>query len=197
LKGLPALLGGCRNIESVRGVEGISAAVYFSVFERLLKAPWFFHGRNRRPPRDPVNAMLSFGYTLLLSHVTSAVITVGLDPCVGFLHPEYRGRPSMALDLMEEFRSQVVDRFVIAVANQGILSPENFTKTENDGVLMDTSARKIFMKHYLNRIDERVTNERNGNTTSFRNHIFASASAFVSSLRTGSDYIPFQLASRD
>jgi CRISPR-associated protein Cas1 len=192
LKNFPSLVANCRNIESVRGHEGLSAAIYFSVFGRLLREPWIFQNRNRRPPRDPVNAMLSFGYTLLLSHVASAVVTSGLDPCVGFLHPEYRGRPSLALDLMEEFRSQVVDRLVLALVNQGVMKPENFSKIEDGGVYMETEARKLFMKYYAERLDVRVTDKRSGNTTTFRNHIFASAAAFAASLKTGSDYIPFK-----
>jgi CRISPR-associated protein Cas1 len=193
LKNFAALAANCRNIESARGHEGLSAAIYFFVFGRLLRGPWIFRDRNRRPPRDPVNAMLSFGYTLLLSHVTSAVITAGLDPCVGFLHPEYRGRPSLALDLMEEFRSQVVDRLVLALVNQGIMKPENFSKAEDGGVYMDTETIRLFMKYYAKRLDVQVTDERNGNTSTFRNHIFASAAAFAASLKAGSDYVSFKL----
>ena len=87
-------------IEEIRGVEGNAAKVYFSGFGCALVFPWTFEGRNRRPPLDPVNALLSFCYTLLLGRVTTAVLAAGLDPCVGWLHPQYRGRPSAALDLM-------------------------------------------------------------------------------------------------
>jgi CRISPR-associated protein Cas1 len=197
LRELPAMAAVCSDIDTLRGMEGFSAAVYFSVFGRIIRPQWFFHGRNRRPPRDPVNAMLSFGYTLLLGHVTSAAVTAGLDPCVGFLHPEHRGRPSMALDLMEEFRAQVTDRLVIAIANQMLLKPENFTQTDDGGVSMDVDTKKIFIRLYLERLNERVKNENSGNTSSFRNHIFASAASFVASLRSGNDYVPFSISSRD
>jgi CRISPR-associated protein Cas1 len=184
----------CSDIDSVRGREGEAAAVYFSVFGGLLRDPWSFHRRNRRPPKDAVNAMLSFGYTLLLSHVTSAIVISGLDPCVGFLHPEHRGRPSLALDLMEEYRSQLVDRLVIAIANQQLLKPDDFIPADSGGIFMVPEARKSFVQHYLNRLNSAVRNEHTGNSSTFRNHIYASAAAFVSSLRNGGEYIPFQAA---
>ncbi|MDR1580423.1 MAG: CRISPR-associated endonuclease Cas1 [Synergistaceae bacterium] len=192
IKALVAALTGCDDLETIRGYEGHAAALYFSVFGRLLKKPWYFNGRNRRPPRDPINAMLSFGYTLLLAHVTSATVTAGLDPCVGFLHPEYRGRPSMALDLMEEYRSQVIDRLIISIANQMLLKPENFSRVDNGGVFIDAEARKNFIRQFSKRLDEEVCNEITGEVSTFRNHIFASARRFAASLRTGTEYLPFK-----
>jgi CRISPR-associated protein Cas1 len=195
LKFIYGELPGCSDVDRIRGYEGASAAVYFSVFDRLLRSPWVFRGRNRRPPKDPVNAMLSFGYTLLLGHVTTAAVIAGLDPCVGFLHPEYRGRPSLALDLMEEYRSQVIDRLVISIANQMLIKPENFTPADNGGVLMDAESRKFFIKACSDRLNSSVRDERTGNSSTFRNHIAASAAALVSSLRTGREYFPFQIDS--
>jgi CRISPR-associated protein Cas1 len=192
LKYIHGELMNCSDIDSVRGYEGEAAAVYFSVFGRLLRNSWAFRGRNRRPPKDAINAMLSFGYTLLLSHVTSAVVISGLDPCVGFLHPEHRGRPSLALDIMEEYRSQIVDRLVIAIANQLLLKPEDFIPTGDGGVFMTPEARKSFIQHYLKRLNSSVRNERTGVSSTFRSHIYSSAAAFVSSLRAGDEYMPFQ-----
>jgi CRISPR-associated protein Cas1 len=189
---LTTALTGCDELDIIRGYEGSAAALYFSVFGRLLRNPWHFNGRNRRPPRDPINAMLSFGYTLLLSHVTSAAVTAGLDPCVGFLHPEYRGRPSMALDLMEEYRSQVIDRLVISIANQMILKPEHFSRTDDGGVFIDAEARKNFIRRFSGRLDEEVRDETTGEVSTFRNHIFTSAQRFAASLRTGTEYRPFK-----
>jgi CRISPR-associated protein Cas1 len=191
LKYIHAELTKCSEMDKIRGYEGASAAVYFSVFGRLLRSPWFFHGRNRRPPKDPINAMLSFGYTLLLGHVTTAAVIAGLDPCVGFLHPEYRGRPSLALDLMEEYRSQVIDRLVVSIANQMLLNPKDFTPAEGGGVLMDSAARKSFIKACSERVNSSVRDERTGNSSTFRNHIASSAAALVSALRTGDEYFPF------
>ena len=192
LKKILNYLPACEDIDTIRGVEGAGAAVYFSVFGRLLRNPWFFRGRNKRPPKDPVNAMLSFGYTLLLAHVTSAVAIAGLDPCVGFIHPEFRGRPSMALDLMEEYRSQVIDRLVLSITNQMLLKTENFLPTKEGGVYMDGEARKTFLNCYLKRMNERVKNKTTGSVSTYRNHIFASACYLVSHLRTGKEYLPFE-----
>jgi CRISPR-associated protein Cas1 len=192
LKSIYGRLANCFDLDRIRGYEGASAAVYFSVFGRLLRSPWVFRGRNRRPPKDPINAMLSFGYTLLLGHVTTAAVIAGLDPCVGFLHPEYRGRPSLALDLMEEYRSQAVDRLVLSIANQMLMKPEDFTPSEDGGVLMDAASRKFFIKSCSERLSASVRDGRTGNSSTFRNHIAASAAALVSSLRTGSEYFPFQ-----
>ncbi|GHS92349.1 CRISPR-associated endonuclease Cas1 [Synergistales bacterium] len=179
------------NIEDLRGIEGVAAAKYFGAFSDILQPPWFFRERNRRPPRDPVNAMLSFGYTLLLSSVTTAAIIAGLDPCVGFNHKEYRGRPSVALDMMEEFRSPVVDRMVIASCNQGRLKPEDFEPEDGDGIKMSAPARKLFMKLYGERLRETAKNDGTGQTSNYENHIRTQAAMLVRHLRGQGEYLPF------
>lgn len=188
--------GRCETIEILRGIEGASASAYFSVFERLLLEPWFFKTRNRRPPQDPVNALLSFGYTLLLSRVVSAICIVGLDPCVGFLHTEYRGRPALALDLMEEFRSPVVDRMVIGALNQNFLKPEHFYKTETGACLIESDARKIFIREFIKRLDIKVTNENTKQNATFRNHIFMQSQALYTSLKNNAEYVPLSIETR-
>ena len=177
--------------KELRGIEGIGAAEYFGVLGRVLLPPWEFSGRNRRPPKDPVNALLSFGYTLLLGRITSAVTIAGLDPCVGFLHPEYRGRPAMALDLMEEFRSPVVDRMVISLLNQRILALENFTSDKEKGVLLDREGRLKVLRAFSQRMGVEVTNRYTGERASFKTHCDMQARRFVSSLREKTGYISF------
>ncbi len=116
------------TIDEVRGLEGIAAKDYFAVYEALLKhgdAEFKFEGRSRRPPRDRVNALLSFGYALLLQDCSGAAAGVGLDPAVGFLHEERPGRLSLALDLMEELRAPLVDRLVVALINRRQLSADD------------------------------------------------------------------------
>jgi len=179
--------------EELRGLEGLAAAEYFSVFGSGLISPWQFNGRNRRPPRDPVNAVLSFGYTLLLSRVVTAATVSGLDPCVGFLHPEFRGRPSLALDLMEEFRSPVVDRMALAVFNQKLLAPSNFTKTEENGILLDQEGRKIVLDAFSKRMREETINRTNLFKSSFANHIGIQARSLVGNLRNNTPYCPFEV----
>jgi len=126
-----------QNAESknqLRGYEGEAASIYFGVFNELIlqqKKEFNFQGRNKRPPQDNVNAMLSFVYTLLTNQITSALEVVGLDPYVGYLHTDRPGRVSLALDLIEELRSVYADRFVLSLINKRIVSGKNFSKKEN------------------------------------------------------------------
>ena len=126
-----------QNAESkdqLRGYEGEAASIYFGVFNELIlqqKKEFNFQGRNKRPPKDNVNAMLSFVYTLLTNQITSALEVVGLDPYVGYLHTDRPGRVSLALDLIEELRSVYVDRFVLSLINKKIVNGKNFSQKEN------------------------------------------------------------------
>ena len=162
----------------------------------MLQEPWFFKTRTRRPPKDPVNALLSFGYTLLLSRVVSALCVTGLDPCVGFLHPEYRGRPALALDLMEEFRSPIVDRMVIGTLNQRYLKPEQFFRTDEGGCFMESNARKTFLEQFITRLDTKITNENTGQNATFRNHILMQAQSFCLALKNNEEYHPLSIETR-
>lgn len=178
------------DIARLRGIEGKIGAIYFHEFELLISPSWKWRGRNRRPPKDPVNALLSFGYTLLLSSVTTAVLTSGLDPCVGWLHPEYRGRPSAALDLMEEFRSPIVDRLVIGIINQGILTLGDFVK-DGYGVIMKPSGKYAFLRAFSERMEESVTDKRTGTKSSYKNHIMRQSRNLRNAIVKGEDYLPF------
>jgi CRISPR-associated protein Cas1 len=136
------------ELDQVRGLEGIAARDYFEAFPALLKKAaggFGFDGRNRRPPRDPLNALLSFGYALLAQDCAGALCGVGLDPAVGFLHEDRPGRLSLALDLMEEFRAPVVDRFVFALVNRAQVKPEDFRTEAAGAVLLRDEARKAFL----------------------------------------------------
>lgn len=135
----------CSDKEQLRGYEGEAASIYFGVFDELIlqqKKDFSFQGRNKRPPLDNVNALLSFVYTLLTNTITSALETVGLDPCVGYLHTDRPGRASLSLDLIEELRAVLADRFVLSLINKKIVSGKNFSKKENGAVLMDDELRK-------------------------------------------------------
>jgi CRISPR-associated protein Cas1 len=179
-------------LDDIRGIEGIAAAKYFTALSGALPLPWVFRERNRRPPRDPINALLSFGYTLLLSSITTAAIVAGLDPCVGFLHPEYRGRPSLALDMMEEFRSPVIDRMVVAACNQGLFKIADFSKSEGElGINMNSSAKKTLLKLYDERLRTSVKNDATGESSTYETHIRARAAALAYHLRGNGEYLPF------
>lgn len=141
----------CTNTAELRGVEGEAASRYFSVFDDLIlqqKLDFSFDTRNRRPPTDPVNAMLSFSYTLLNSMVTSALYCVGLDPYVGFMHKERPGRTSLALDLMEELRSVYADRFVITLINKRIVNSNDFFTKENGAVYFTDDGKRKFLQSW-------------------------------------------------
>ncbi len=144
----------CESADRLLGLEGEAASVYFSVFDQLIlqqKENFLFRGRNRRPPLDNVNAMLSFAYSLLAGMCGSALEGVGLDPYVGFYHTDRPGRMSLALDLMEELRGVMADRFVLTLINKRIMKKENFIQKENGAVILDDSGRKLFLTAWQER----------------------------------------------
>lgn len=150
----------CRMLDELRGKEGDAARHYFEVFDCLVleqKEVFGFSGRSRRPPLDPMNALLSFLYTLLAHDCAAALETVGLDPQVGFLHRERPGRPSLALDLMEELRPYLVDRLVLSLVNNRQLSAKGFEVKESGGVLMDDETRKAVITAWQKRKQEEIT----------------------------------------
>ena len=147
-------------IDELRGNEGEAAASYFSVFPHLITVddPAFaFTGRNRRPPTDPVNAMHSFDYTLLVHDCRSALEGGGLDPCVGTLHADRPGRPSLALDLMEEFRAFMADRLVLSLINRRQIQSKDFSDSAGGAVSMTDSARKTLLATWQKRKQEEIT----------------------------------------
>jgi CRISPR-associated protein Cas1 len=150
----------CTDLEELRGVEGAAATVYFGELNNLIlqnKETFNFSGRNRRPPLDPVNAMLSFAYTLLEHDCRAALETVGLDAYVGFLHRDRPGRASLALDLIEEFRSVIADRFVITLINRKEIKPEDFEKAASGAVILKDAARKNFLNAWQEHKNETIT----------------------------------------
>ncbi len=147
------------ELDTLRGKEGDSSRVYFDVFDNLItsqKEDFFFHGRNRRPPMDNMNALLSFIYTLLAHDCVGALEGVGLDPQSGFLHRIRPGRPSLALDLMEEFRPFFADRLALSLVNLRQISGSGFKKTETGAVEMNDETRKILLTAYQKRKQEEI-----------------------------------------
>lgn len=147
------------ELDRVRGIEGEAAQAYFSCFSHMVleaKEDFLIMGRNRRPPRDNMNALLSYLYTLLVHECRSALESVGLDPAVGYLHRDRPGRPSLALDLMEEFRPVVADRLAISLVNRKQITAEGFTKTDTGGVVMNKETQKIVLAAWQNRKQEEI-----------------------------------------
>lgn len=141
------------------GYEGLASNVYFEVLPVLIlnqKVYFPFQGRNRRPPKDAVNAMLSFAYTLIANDVAAALETIGLDPYVGFLHTLRPGRTSLALDMMEELRAYLGDRFVLSLINKRQISSKEFLYQGDNGVVMSDKGKKIFISAWQNRKRETI-----------------------------------------
>lgn len=160
LKALLPMIAGETSLESLRGLEGVGAAAYFSALNEMLlneKETFYFHERNRRPPLDPMNALLSFAYSLLAHDCASALESVGLDAYVGFLHRDRPGRTSLALDLMEELRPCMADRFVLTLINNRMIRPEDFERRESGAVLLKDEARRTFLKAWQGKKSDALT----------------------------------------
>jgi CRISPR-associated protein Cas1 len=156
-------------LETILGMEGAGSATYFSCFGKLLSDPgqWPFPGRVKRPPTDPVNSLLSFGYSLLTRAVASAVQTVGFDHYIGYLHSSVYGRPALALDLMEEFRPVIVDSVVITLLNNRMLTPHDFV-VELGAYRLKDERRKAFFTKFEERLNEEISHPLFGYKTSYR-----------------------------
>lgn len=160
LQDLLPLIGAETSLDSLRGLEGVGAAAYFGVLDDLIlqgKETFFFRGRSRRPPLDAFNALLSFAYSLLAHDCASALESVGLDAYVGYLHCDRPGRESLALDLMEELRPCLADRFVLTLVNNRVLKAGDFEFRENGAVFLMDAARRTFLQKWQERKRESIT----------------------------------------
>ena len=147
------------DMDTLRGEEGLAANSYFGVFNHLIlhqKEDFPFNGRNRRPPKDEVNAMLSFVYTLIANDVAAALESVGLDPYVGFMHTIRPGRTSLALDMMEEFRAYLGDRLVLSLINRKQVSKSDFVRQGDDSFVMSDDCRKTILTMWQQRKKESI-----------------------------------------
>ncbi|MBI1911058.1 MAG: type I-C CRISPR-associated endonuclease Cas1 [Deltaproteobacteria bacterium] len=159
-----AFLEKCFDIDVIRGIEGESANAYFQVFDKMIKdagGTFEMRGRNRRPPRDPINALLSFFYTLLLNDCVSALEGVGLDPQMGFLHSLRPGRPSLGLDLMEEFRPILADRQALTLINLKQITGKDFEERPGGAVYLKDEGRKTVLMAYQKRKQDEFTHPLN------------------------------------
>lgn len=161
--------GQASDLDSLRGHEGYGASCYFHLFSQAFAPEWNFQTRNRRPPKDPVNALLSLGYTFLSYGIMAALESVGLDPYLGYFHAEKYGRPALALDLMEEFRAPVVDSLVLSLLNQKILSSDHFeTDPETSGIRLTAAGWRVFLHKYSNKLESQIQVRSLGRAISYR-----------------------------
>ena len=178
------------GLDSLRGVEGAATAAYFSAFRTFFASEWKFTDRNRRPPADPVNVLLSFGYTLLAQAASAAVQTVGLDPFVGFLHEYVYNRPALALDVMEEFRP-LVDGVVLWCCRSGQLTPAgDFTPGPAERpIVLGEAGKRRFLQAYQQRMDQTFTHPLRGLKLTLRQCMIEQARQVADCLLNGAaDY---------
>lgn len=186
------------DLDYLRGVEGDAANRYFEVFSQLIlhqKDDFIFTGRNRRPPKDAVNALLSFVYTLIASDMASALETVGLDPYIGFLHTLRPGRASLALDMMEELRAYLGDRLILSLINRKQLTIRDFIRQGEDGVVMTDNGRKIILTAWQSRKKETIIHPYLGEKIPIGLLPYAQAMLFARFIRGDLDNYPVFLIS--
>jgi CRISPR-associated protein Cas1 len=181
------------SISALMGVEGESAATYFRAYGRMFRKDLQFSERTRRPPRDPVNSLLSLGYALLTSEITSSLAAHGLDVYIGFLHEIEYGRPSLALDLVEEFRQPVVDRFVLSLANKKVMTDEDFDNRGGDGVFLQKESCKRYFALYDRMMTTSFKNQSSGEEMTFRSLLLQKAQQIVKCILQKENYEPFCL----
>ncbi len=180
------------QISSLLGIEGHATAVYFRAFGRMFRTEEMsFTKRTRRPPKDPVNSLLSFGYTLVTNEILSFLFAVGFDPYIGCYHTLDYGRPSLALDMTEEFRHPVVDRFTLYLVNNSIISPEDFENRDERGFFLTQDALKRYFENYEKRINNTFQDESTGENVSYRSLFRRQAYRLAKSIQTGGAYEPY------
>ena len=186
------LVGEQTTLDQVRGVEGLAAKDYFGCWDALLKEPWSFPRRNRRPPTDPVNSLLSFAYGLLRVQVTAAVHLAGLDPYIGYLHEVHHGQPSMVLDLMEEFRPLVADSLVLSVLSHRELQPDDFTESLG-AYRLSEDGRKTFLQAFERKMNDEFKHPVFEYRCTYRRAIELQARLLSRHLQEGVSYKPLVL----
>lgn len=188
-------LAGVRDFAQLMALEGQAAAIYLPILGSLPQNHFFeFKERSRRPPKDPGNALLSFYYSLLLSDVLSALRAAGLDPGAGLLHADRPGRPSLALDLMEEFRPALADRAFLGAVNQKAVVPEDVHAQEGEGFRMTEEGRKKAVSYYRHTKEEQVSHQGAASAVSLNQIPHVQASLLAGSIRSRSmEYQPFQI----
>ena len=191
LRELAKELNDTASVDTMRGLEGAAATLYFSCFDRMLgeTCPFRFEARSRRPPRNEVNAALSFVYTLLRREIQSALETVGLDPAAGYLHTLRPGRPSFALDMMEELRGSLCDRFVLTLFHRKQLSDSQFEQDE-EAVYLNEKGRRTVLSAWQKRKGESILHPFLGEKIPIGLIPYAQAMLFARVLRGDLDYYP-------
>ncbi|MCM8826473.1 MAG: CRISPR-associated endonuclease Cas1 [Candidatus Omnitrophica bacterium] len=174
------------------GLEGRASAIYFEAFGKMFRKELKFEERFRRPPPDPVNSLLGLGYTLITNEMFSVLASIGFDPYIGFLHHIEYGRPSLALDLIEEFRHSIIDRLTLELVNKNILTKDDFEEHQQ-GVYLKDEAKKKFFQQYERRILTSFTDWEENSEVNYRRMFYLQAQRFAKTIQEGAPYIPFSI----
>ncbi len=181
-----------QTLDQVRGVEGLAAREYFACWQNMVGQQWTFNGRNRHPPTDPVNSLLSFAYSLLQSQVMAAVNVAGLDPYIGYLHEVHHGQPAMVFDLMEEFRALFADNLVLSVLHKKEIQPQDFNESLGAYRLKD-KARKTFLEAFNKKMNDEFKHPVFDYRCTYRRGIELQARLLSRHLQEGVPYKPLSL----
>ncbi len=184
--------GKAEGIETLMGIEGAAARSYFSAFGKMILGEYVFDGRVKHPPPDPVNALLSFGYTLVFNEIMSLLDGLGFDPYLGYFHEVRYGRASLASDLIEEFRASV-DRFTLFLINNRVISRDDFYENPKGGVYLNRAPLMKYLAQYEQNVTREFTDPETGTASSLRKSFRSQAEKLASCVKTGSDYHPFKL----
>jgi len=179
-----------KKVASILGVEGRASAIYFNTFPEMIRRDFKFTARSRRPPKDPVNSLLSFSYTLLTNEISSLLFALGFDPYIGYLHGINYGRSSLALDLVEEFR-HLGERFTLRLLNNGVIKKSDFVKKEN-GFYLQENVRKVFFSHYEKRMLRSFYYWKMDRKVTYRQLFKIQAQSLSRVIQKGEVYQPFQ-----
>ena len=187
-------VGTSANLDQLLGTEGSAARIYFDAFGRMIRGEFGFPGRRKRPPTDPVNAMLSLSYTMIFNEITSLLDGLGFDPYLGFFHSPDYGRASLAADLEEEFRAPVADRFVLNLINNRVFCSEDFhANPKGDGIYFTRDDMKRYFAEYEKYLNREFDHPRIGTKTSLRKCFWLQAEKLARTIQDNVAYVPFSL----
>lgn len=177
----------CMTPESLRGIEGSGAHAYFEGFTSLIPEKWNFSGREKHPARDPVNALLSYGYGILYTRARTSLVSQGLSPYYGVFHESYRHQEALVYDFVEEFRQVIVDRVVMTFINRRHATPSDFTRQNDGSCLISDQVRKKFVRQILQRLESKAR----GTSLTYADHINHQATLLASAIMNRENYRPF------
>ena len=182
-----------KDIEKLRGIEGVATKEYFEYYKKLIPENFSFKERKRRPPTDEINSLLSFGYTILYNIVYSLILSIGIDPYFGFLHTTQYGRASLALDLMEEFRTLLIDSVVLSVINKKMIKKKDFKKDISGAIFISQNAKKIFVEQVFKRMRKKHYYKPAKISIEYIRIIEAQIRMFQKSILDEMEYLPFTI----